>query len=382
MPFGPLLPAILLTQFQRLQGNPFVPPRASIHYAPDRTCDLTHVSVALDVDYPNKTFTGHVVNTLSPLRSGLTEVMLNAGEALDLKNVTVDGASARFRRDKEDLFVTVPKTVRGRVLKIAMDYAAANSAGRSFGAGGGAGGGFHWIVPGNTGNKDRVGFWTQGETESNRQWCPTWDYPNDLTTVDETYTVPADWTAIGNGKLVSEKANPGGKTKTFVWKQEIPQATYLFTAVGGPFDVKKDVWRGVPLWYVVPKGEAKYIDASFGDTPDMLSFYSDTFGYKYPWAKYAQNAMYDFGGGMENASATTLQESALTDGKDGFRSMASLNSHELGHQWFGDTVTCQDWGNIFNNESFATPAPDALLRTLARRGRLPLGGRGQPAPVP
>ena len=142
--------------------------------------------------------------------------------------------------------------------------------------------------------------------------------------------------------------------KTFVWKQEIPQATYLMTAVGGPLEIKKETWRGVPLWYVVPQGEGKYIDASFSDTPDMLSFYSDTFGYKYPWAKYAQNTMYDFGGGMENASATTLQESALTEFKDGFRNMASLNSHELGHQWFGDTVTCRDWGDTFLNESFAT----------------------------
>ena len=349
MPLGILLPAALF--LQRQTGNPFAPPAATIHEAPNRTCDLTNVNVALDVDYPNKTFKGHVVNTLSPLRSGLVEILLHAGADLTITNVTVDGASTTIKRDGENLLVAVPPTQRGRAVKIAMDYSAANSRGRSFGGGGG---GFHWVVPGGTNNPDRVGFWTQGETTFNRQWCPTWDYPNDLTTVDESYTVPAEWTAIGNGKLVSEKTNPGGKTKTFVWKQEIPQATYLMTAVGGPLDIKKASWRGVPLWYVVPKGEGKYIDDSFSDTPDMLSFYSDTFGYKYPWAKYAQNTMYDFGGGMENASATTLQETALTEAKDGFRNMASLNSHELGHQWFGDTVTCRDWGDTFLNESFAT----------------------------
>ncbi len=106
--------------------------------------------------------------------------------------------------------------------------------------------------------------------------------------------------------------------------------------------------------YVVPKGEGWLIDGSFGDTKDMLSFYSKMTGVKYVWPKYAEDAMYDFGGGMENVSATTLQESALTEPREGFHRMASLNSHELGHQWFGDFVTCKDWGQIWLNESFAT----------------------------
>lgn len=349
MPIGLVLAASLFAQ--RQGGNPFAPPQATVHYAPDRTCDLQHLSIELDVDYPNRAFTGRAVNTLSPLRSGLTEVLLHADPILNLTKVTLNGAATQSRRDGRNLFVRVPPTKRGDKLVIAIEYNAANSKGRPFGAGGG---GFHWIEKGDSNDENRVGFWTQGETEFNSKWVPTWDYPNDMATYDESYTVPADWTAIGNGRLVSEKTSADGKKKTFVWKQELPHSTYLLTAVGGPFDIKKDSWRGVPLWYVVPKGQGKYIDDSFGDTPDMLSFFSDRFGYKYPWAKYAQNAMYDFGGGMENVSATTLGEGSLTEKREGFRNMASLNSHELGHQWFGDTVTCQDWGDIFNNESFAT----------------------------
>ena len=349
MPFGPLLTSVLLLQGQgQRPANPFAPPAATVHYAPDRTCDLLHVAVSLDIDYPNRTYTGKAVNTLSPLRSGLTEIYLNAGPVMEILRATVDGVPAAIHRDDRKVYVTVPPTVKGKKIDIAFEYKAANTKGRSFGGGGG----FHWIEKREGGPDTRVGFWTQGESEYNSDWVPMWDYPNDFATYEETYTVPADWTAIGNGKLVSESKR--GDRKTFVWRQEIPHATYLMTAVGGPFDIKKDAWRGTPLWYVVPRGQGKYIDASFGDTPDMLSFYSERYGFRYPWAKYAQNAMYDFGGGMENVSATTLGEGSLTDGKDGFRTMASLNSHELGHQWFGDTVTCQDWGDIFNNESFAT----------------------------
>ncbi len=348
MPIGFVLAATLFAQ--RQGGNPFAPPQASIHYAPDRTCDLAHVSITLNVDYPKRAFTGRAVSTLVPLRSGLTEIMLNAGPILTLDKVTVNGVTASTRRDGRKLFITVPSTKKGRTLVVAINYNAVNSKARPFGGEGG----FHWIEKRDGAPATRVGFWTQGETEFNSDWVPTWDYPNDFATYDETYTVQSDWTAIGNGKLASTQLSADGKRKTFVWKQDIPHATYLLTAVGGPFDIKKDKWQGVDLWYVVPKGQGKYIDDSFGDTPDMLTFYSKIFGYKYPWAKYAENAMYDFGGGMENVSATTLGEGSLTEARDGFRAMASLNSHELGHQWFGDTVTCQDWGNIFNNESFAT----------------------------
>jgi aminopeptidase N len=57
---------------------------------------------------------------------------------------------------------------------------------------------------------------------------------------------------------------------------------------------------------------------------------------------------------MENVSATTLGAGSLTDPRVGFRTMASLNAHELAHQWFGDLVTCRDWGTIWLNESFAS----------------------------
>ena len=69
----------------------------------------------------------------------------------------------------------------------------------------------------------------------------------------------------------------------------------------GPLDIKEAKWEGVQLLYVVPKGKGNLIDDSFGDTPDMLSFFSKRTGVKYAWPKYAQNAMYDFGGGNVNS---------------------------------------------------------------------------------
>jgi aminopeptidase N len=338
----------------RQRPSPFAPPRASLHYALDRTCDLQNVNINIDIDYPNRSFTGTVVNTFSPLRSGLTEVMIMAGIPLNIASVKVDGITAKYRREGRLMYITVPTTRRGNSFKIAIDYNAKNSKARPFGGGGG---GFHWIEPTAT-NATKVGFWTQGESETNSEWCPTWDYPNDLATSETHCTVQSDWDMIGNGALVDTKLSPDKTRKTYHWKMSQPHATYLLTLVGGPFDIKKDNWEGIDLWYVTPRGEGYLIGNSFANTKDMLSFYSKAFGVKYPWPKYAQLAMYDFGGGMENVSATTLGEGSLTEPRDGYFRMDSLNSHELGHQWFGDYVTCKDWGDTWLNESFATILQD------------------------
>ncbi len=333
------------------QQNPFLPPSASLHYAPNRVCDLVNVSVDIDVDYPNRAITGRVVNTMTPLREGITEIVLQAGEALQISRVTVDGADVKFTRMKRNLILTTPPKPKGKPLAVEVDYKSVNSKAQPFGGQGG----WHWIQKtANDTSATRVGFWTQGETESNSNWCPTWDYPNDLATSETRCTVPADWDVIGNGVLVSNTLSADKGRRTYDWKSSIPHATYLLTLCGGPFDIKRDKWEGVDLWYVVPRGQAQYIDDTFGDTKDMLSFYSSVLGYKYPWPKYAQDAMYDFGGGMENASATTLGVGELTEAREGFRRASSINAHELAHQWFGDTVTCKDWGDIWLNESFAT----------------------------
>lgn len=342
---------IVLSAPLALAQNPFAPPQAAVHYAPDRDYDLDHIALTLDVDYPHRAFTGTVVNRVKALHDGVQKLLFHCGKNLTVSSCAVAGAAATFTRDGDHLLVSPGKPLmRGETAEVTIRYKGAAKKDR-----GGimADSGLHWIED-SPHHPDRQGFWTQGEPEQNREWVPTWDYPNHLTTTETTVTVPAAWTVIGNGVMRSNHLNADGKTRTVHWEMTQPHATYLLSLVAGPFDVKTSVWRGVPLMYVAPKGRGHLLESSFGDTPDMLSYFSDITGVKFAWPKYAEDAMYDFGGGMENVSATTLPDGDLTDPREGFHRMASLNSHELAHQWFGDLVTCKDWGHIWLNESFAT----------------------------
>jgi hypothetical protein len=91
-------------------------------------------------------------------------------------------------------------------------------------------------------------------------------------------------------------------------------------------------------------------------SPDQLAFaVTEKTGVKYPYAKYAQTTVRDFGGGMENISATTQTDNMIHDARAELDNTSdSLESHELAHQWFGDYVTCRNWSDIWLNESFAT----------------------------
>ena len=339
-------------QRQRRQDNPFEPPTATVHYARSRDYDLKNVRVVLDFDVANKSAVGSVTHTLAPLHDGLKIITFDAGQNLKISRCEINGTSAAFTHDGDVLHITAPAALlRDKDVQVAIAYTLPGGV-----RGGGPNGseGIHWIRPSDTDPDRRLAFWTQGETDGNHLWVPIYDYPNDKTTSETIVTVPEKWTVIGNGVEGRTTRNTAKHTRTFRWTMKQPHSTYLLSLVAGEFDIKKTAWQGVPLYYVVPKGKGGQINASFDDTPDMLTFFSMNLGVKYPWPKYAQSAMYDFGGGMENVSATTLGAGSLTDYRLGDHTMATLNSHELAHQWFGDYVTCKDWGEIWLNESFAT----------------------------
>jgi aminopeptidase N len=189
-------------------------------------------------------------------------------------------------------------------------------------------------------------------------WFPTIDSPNSKTTQDIYITVDEKLTTLSNGLLVDTKKNSDG-TKTDHWKMEEPHAPYLaMMGIGGFKKVVDASWNGKEISYYVEKEYEPHAKGIFGDTKEMIEFYSTRLGVPYAWPKYAQIAVRDYvSGAMENTSATLHGDFAvyqttreMIDGKKG----EDIIAHELFHQWFGDLVTCESWSNLPLNESFAT----------------------------
>jgi aminopeptidase N len=319
--------------------------RADEPYARSRDYDLQHSRIALRFDLDQKKVIGDVTHTLTILRDSTSKIIFDSA-GLTIQSVTVNKSPAKF--DTKDDKLIIPLTTAahaGEKFDVNIRYVGKPTKG------------LYFILPDKDYPDRPKQVWTQGESEDTRYYLPTYDYPNDRLTTETILTVPASWITVANGKLISVTDAANGM-KIWTWKESVPSSTYLITIVAGEFDEIKDTWRGIPVTYYAPKGRGDRLTINYSRTPQMIELFSKKLGVDYPWEKYAQSMVDDFvAGGMENSSATTNTSTSLQHPKlapEYLTGQDDLISHELGHQWFGDLVTCKDWGDIWLNEGFAT----------------------------
>jgi aminopeptidase N len=214
--------------------------------------------------------------------------------------------------------------------------------------------GLYFINPeGKEKNKPQQ-IWTQGETQSNSVWFPTNDHPNERMTQEIYITTEKKYVTLSNGELVSSADNGDG-TRTDYWRMDLPHAPYLAMMAIGDFAIVKDKWRGKEVNYYVEKEYEPYARAIFGNTPEMMEFFSMKLGVPFQWNKYSQIVVRDYvSGAMENTTATLHSEILQQTDREMLDGDHEVYvAHELFHQWFGDLVTCESWSNLPLNESFA-----------------------------
>ncbi|MDF1517704.1 MAG: M1 family metallopeptidase [Lutibacter sp.] len=328
-------------------------------YRPEREKinNLVHTKLKVDFNFEKSQLNGEAWVTLTPHFYDVNKVILDA-KSFNIHEVKVNDKKAGFNYSEDELTVELDKTYKkGEEYTVYIKYTAKPEEIKQKGSENITDAkGLYFIDPKEEDPGKPTQIWTQGETESNSCWFPTIDSPNQKTTQEIYMTVPNKYVTLSNGTLKSQVVNPNG-TRTDYWKMDQKHAPYLVFMGVGEFSVTKDTWNGMEVnYYVEPEfeTEAKVI---FGNTPEMITFFSNITGIPYPWNKYSQIVVRDFvSGAMENTTAVVHAEDAqqkmgqLIDNNE----WESTIAHELFHHWFGDLVTTESWANLTVNESFAT----------------------------
>ena len=328
---------------------------------PTRVNNLVHTRLEVKFDFDKSWLYGKEWLTLSPHFYNTDSVVLDA-KGMEIKEVSlVNGANKiplKYKYDGWVLNVKLNKSYsRNDKYTLYIDYISKPNELKVQGSAAITDAkGLYFINPKGEEKGKETQIWTQGETEGSSVWFVTIDKPNQKTTQEIYMTVPAKYVTLSNGIKVSEKKNADG-TRTDYWKMDLPHAPYLFFMGVGDFAVVKDKpYKGKEVSYYVEKSEAPYAMKVFGNTPEMMQFFSDKLGVDYPWAKYSQMVGRDYvSGAMENTTATLHQDGAYQNNRelaDG-NAWEETIAHELFHHWFGDLVTAESWSNLTVNESFA-----------------------------
>ena len=322
--------------------------------------DLIHTKLEVRFDWEKSQLIGTETLIAKPHFYPSDSLILKA-KGMTINSVKLNGKELKFVYADDLLKIQLDKTYkRNENYTLVIDYI---SRPEEREAGGSAAitsdKGLYFINPKGEEKGKMPQIWTQGETEASSVWFPTIDAPNSKTSQEIFMTVDAKYVTLSNGKLIASKKNSDG-TRTDHWKQELAHAPYLFMMAVGEFKVVKDSYtrpNGSKMdvhYFVEPEWET-YADDIFGETPEMIKYFSKLLGVEYPWDKYHQIVVRDYvSGAMENTGAVIFGDFVYkTDRELLDENDQSTIAHELFHHWFGDYVTCESWSNLPLNESFA-----------------------------
>ncbi|MEL6557887.1 MAG: M1 family metallopeptidase [Bacteroidota bacterium] len=324
-----------------------------------RTFDLLHTKLELSFDWEKQYVFGKATLKLTPYFYPRDLLVLDA-RSMEVKNILLMDNTAEkeleFDYVNDQIFITLDKTyTRNEDIIIVIDYVAKpNEISEGGSQAISSDKGLYFINPSGEDPYKPRQIWTQGETQASSAWFPTIDSPNEKTTQEVYLTVADTLTTLSNGVQVSS-VNHNDGTKTDYWRMDKEHAPYLFMIAVGDFIKISDQWRDIELGYYVEPEYEQSAKAVFGNTPEMIEYFSKLLNYPYPWPQYNQVVVRDFvSGAMENTTATVFMEDLNVTEKELLdENWDYIIAHELFHHWFGDLVTCESWSNLTLNESFA-----------------------------
>jgi aminopeptidase N len=271
----------------------------------------------------------------------------NDGKGMTVSGVDFEGEPVEWEHLADRLRITLEDSPeQGELRTFTIRYAGIPAAGLNIG-------------PNRYGERT---FFSVNWPDKARQWLPMIDHPYDKATSEFIVTAPVHYQVVANGLLQEETDLGDGQRRTH-WKQSVPIPSWL-NALGVAQFASRHFGSvyGIPLQTWVFHQDREAGIATF-EVPvrEAMAFFSERIG-PYAYEKLANVEAAGMGGGMEHASVIFYGARSVT-----MEPATGLVTHEIAHQWFGNSVTESDWDDVWLSEGFATYL--TLLATEHYEGR-------------
>jgi aminopeptidase N len=313
--------------------------------------DVTYHELRFTVNPNNTTaYIDGVVKTTFTALSNINVVTFDMATALVVSSVTMNSTNLTFNQSNYELNINLPSTLaNGNSATVVITYAGSPPQ---------AEGGFTRSTHSGSGTPI---IYTLSEPFGARDWWPCKQDLNDkIASFDIYITCPDAYIGVSNGLLQSSVTSGGNTTRHFRHNYPIPAylislnvtnyTTYNIQAglgtVESPFFPINN--------YLYPESNTATNRNALDVTVPIMNVFEEKFGpYPYRNEQYG-HVQFGWGGGMEHATMSSM----------GSWTSRSLIAHELGHQWFGNKVTCGTWKDIWLNEGLTEYTAGIMVEEL------------------
>ena len=311
--------------------------------------DVTYHELRFTVD-PNVTnpYINGIVKTTFTALSDINAVTFDMATALTVSSVTMNSTSLTFSQSNYELNINLPSTVTtGNSATVVITYAGSPPQ-----AEGAFTRGTHSGTP---------VIFTLSEPFGARDWWPCKQDLNDkIESFDMYITCPDTYIGVSNGLLQSSVTSGGFTTRHFRHNYPIPAylislnvTNYTTYNIQGGLGTVESPFFPINN-YLYPESNTASNRSSIDNTVPIMNVFEQKFGpYPYRNEQYG-HVQFGWGGGMEHTTMSSM----------GAWNSRSLIAHELGHQWFGNKITCGTWKDIWLNEGLTEYSAGIVVEEL------------------
>ncbi|KQC05919.1 MAG: hypothetical protein APR54_07920, partial [Candidatus Cloacimonas sp. SDB] len=304
--------------------------------------DVVYYALDLTIDFSEQFITASLLMRFMILEDNTSQIDLNFTNTLDVDFITLNGTDLNYSHADDIISVTLSQACNsGDIAEIEIVYSG-NPVNRL-----------------NDGMKFRTHagvpvVFTMVSPQGARKWWPCKDTPADKPdSLEIRLTYPEQYVSVANG-LRLETVNNGDGTRTDLWLESYPIATYLTSFAITNYEIftqnyfYQDQEMEI-LHHVYPEQYDVSVDL-YTPTPEMIDFFSAIYGpYPFLTEKYGHASCTDLGAlAMEHQTCTSFDAGYITDPEATF-----TVAHELAHQWAGDFLTIGSWEHVWLKEGFA-----------------------------